>query len=69
MPLTAEAELVVSYSGLLAQSGATEVFLHCGEGPGEWRNVRDIPMEKGPEGRLDRPAYGRVEAHLRILFP
>lgn len=50
MPVTAEAEVVVSYSGLLVQSGATELYLHCGEGPGDWRNVRDVPMEKGPQG-------------------
>ena len=65
MPLTADSELVVSYSGLLAQSGATEVYLHCGEGPGEWRNVRDVPMEKGPDGtwiaRLTAGGGGTLE--------
>jgi len=50
MPVTAQSEIVVSYSGLLAKAGATELFLHCGEGPGEWRNVRDVPMEEGPQG-------------------
>jgi len=50
MPITAEADVVVSYSGLLAKAGATQVYLHCGEGPGPWQNVRDVPMDEGPPG-------------------
>lgn len=50
MPVTAEEEVKIAYSGLLAQAGAGDLYLHCGEGPGPWNNVRDIPMQqKGNE--------------------
>lgn len=49
MPITAESELTIAYSGLLAESGASKVYLRCGEGPGDWSNVRDIPMEHQPD--------------------
>ena len=50
MPITAGERVSISYSGLLATAGAGKVYLHCGEGPGPWMNVRDIPMEKGSSG-------------------
>lgn len=50
MPITGRAEVTVFYSGLLAKAGADQVILHCGEGPGEWQNVRDIPMELNDAG-------------------
>src|SRR5690606_26705987 len=49
-PVTARAEVTVSYNGLLAKSGAEKIYLHCGEGPGPWTNVRDVPMKRGPAG-------------------
>lgn len=50
MPVTAGERVSISYSGLLASAGAGKVYLHCGEGPGAWMNVRDIPMEKSSSG-------------------
>lgn len=50
VPVTALSEVTVSYGGLLAKSGAEKVYLHCGEGPGPWTNVRDVPMQRGPAG-------------------
>lgn len=65
MPVTAESEVVISYSGLLAKAGASELYLHCGEGPGGWRNVRDVPMARGQDGawtaRLDAGEGGTLE--------
>ena len=50
MPVTAEGEVTISYQGVLARSGAEKLYLHCGEGPGPWANVRDVPMKKSPTG-------------------
>ncbi len=36
----------VRYNGLLARSGAEQVFLHCGYGPGPWQRITDLPMFK-----------------------
>lgn len=50
MPITAGAEAVIAYTGLLAKAGAESLYLHCGEGPGEWANVRDLPMTMSQDG-------------------
>lgn len=50
MPVTAGERVNISYAGLLSKAGAEKVYLHCGEGPGAWRNVRDIPMERSSAG-------------------
>ena len=31
--------LFIRYNGLLARSGAEQVFLHCGYGPGPWQGI------------------------------
>lgn len=49
-PITLGDELKVEYRGLLAQSGAEAVYLHYGFGPGDWRSVNDIPMERSSDG-------------------
>lgn len=44
-PITLGEHVNVVYNGLLAKSGATEVWVHVGFGPHEhWHNVRDIKM-------------------------
>jgi len=42
--------LTVRYRGLLANSGADSVFLHCGYGNGAWANVQDIMMHPRGDG-------------------
>ncbi len=49
-PITLGDELKIEYRGLLAQSGAEAVYLHYGFGPGDWRFVQEIPMEKDSDG-------------------
>ncbi|NMB46359.1 MAG: carbohydrate-binding protein [Firmicutes bacterium] len=49
-PITLGDELKIEYRGLLAASGAEAVYVHYGFGPGDWRFVQDIPMEKTPDG-------------------
>lgn len=47
VPITAGEEITVFYSGLLAQSGADQVYLHMGYGDVEnWGYVQDHRMEK-----------------------
>lgn len=50
MPVTAGQRVNIRYNGLLSEAGAEKVYLHCGEGPGAWMNVRDIPMERDSSG-------------------
>ena len=49
-PITLGDELKIEYRGLLAQSGAEAVYLHYGFGPGDWRSIQEISMEKGTDG-------------------
>ncbi|RJQ27627.1 MAG: carbohydrate-binding protein [Peptococcaceae bacterium] len=44
-PVTAGQEITILYNGLLDQSGADQVYLHCGLGPHrQWRDARDLQM-------------------------
>lgn len=49
-PITAEEEVQVWYAGTLAKSGARQIFLHWGVGPGAWQQVRDMPMTESSSG-------------------
>jgi hypothetical protein len=42
----------VSYEGLLAKSGAQDVFVHCGisDRGTAWKNVKDVKMQKSIDG-------------------
>jgi hypothetical protein len=44
-------EVNIAYNGLLAKSGADQVYLHCGFGdPKYWRNVSTIKMDRSARG-------------------
>jgi len=46
-PITAYDEITVFYNGLLAKSGAGQVYLHAGFGDARnWRNVQDLRMSR-----------------------
>ena len=49
-PITLGDELKVEYRDLLVQSGAEEVYLHYGFGPGDWRYVQEVPMAMEADG-------------------
>lgn len=50
-PITLGEEITILYYGLLQQSGAEEVYLHCGYGDADhWEDVQDIRMEKTDRG-------------------
>jgi len=47
VPLTLGERVTIRYKGRLAQSGASQIYLHRGYGPAHsWTSVADIPMEK-----------------------
>lgn len=50
VPVTLGDRIEIRYNGLLAQSGAAQVILHYGYGPGNWRSVTEVPMERTPTG-------------------
>ncbi|MGI6037116.1 MAG: carbohydrate binding domain-containing protein [Limnochordia bacterium] len=43
--------IAIKYDGLLNKSGADQIYLHCGYGPGPWTRIRDIRMFKGSDGK------------------
>ncbi len=46
-PITAGEEITVLYYGLLARSGADQVFMRVGYGDaGDWRDVKDLKMSR-----------------------
>ena len=51
VPITAGEEVTILYNGLLAKSGADQVYLHCGYGRADaWTYVKDYKMEKTDRG-------------------
>jgi len=68
-PITLGQEVTIRYKGLLAKSGADRLFLHYGYGPGPWRHVTEIAMDRQPDGswiaqiRADEP--GRLNFCFR----
>ncbi len=40
----------ITYSGLLANSGAAEVYAHIGFGASKWQDITDIKMTKTSKG-------------------
>ncbi|MDS1028967.1 carbohydrate-binding protein [Bacillota bacterium LX-D] len=50
-PITLGEEVTVLYYGLLKESGADQVWMHCGYGDARsWYNINDIRMEKTQRG-------------------
>jgi hypothetical protein len=45
-PSRVREQVKVRYHGLLAESGADQVYLHTGYGAGSWENIYDYHMEK-----------------------
>lgn len=46
VPLTTGERVTVKYQGLLAQSGAEQIYLRKGYGPAQnWSFVQDLPMQ------------------------
>jgi hypothetical protein len=45
LPVSSGGRAHIRYKGLLAKSGATEVYMHCGYGM-DWYNPTEVPMYK-----------------------
>lgn len=68
MPITKESDITIAYDGLLAKSGAGTVFLHVGSGPGEWKNVTDLPMEQNQSGEWTASVHADEGGTLEFCF-
>lgn len=66
LPLRRGGEATVLYYGLLANSGADQVWMHTGFGDA-WEDIYDYPMEKTPWGfaKTFRVEKGK---HLNLCF-
>lgn len=68
-PITAGEEITVLYYGLLAKSGAQQVYLHTGYGDArEWRDVSDLKMSRTGWGwvkTLEMPDFTRFNFCFR----
>lgn len=58
-------KLRINYNGLLAESGADQVYLHAGIGE-EWQNTNDIEMSQRESGQWS--AELRVNQGGRLNF-
>ncbi len=59
----------VTYKGLLAQSGADDVFLHCGSSDlNEWKDVQDIRMVKVSEDQFKAQALIQDGTFFNVCF-
>jgi len=66
VPITVGEEVTILYNGLLAQSGADQVYLHCGYGSADaWTDVKDYKMEKTDRGWVKK---FKVENPTRLNF-
>ncbi|MBO8138807.1 MAG: carbohydrate-binding protein [Desulfotomaculum sp.] len=69
VPITAGEEIVVFYNGLLAQSGADGVYLHCGYGNADnWQGVQDMRMAKTGYGFIKTLRTPEVSTRLNFCF-
>lgn len=68
-PITAGQDVVVFYNGLLAQSGAQEVYLHCGFGKDDkWNAVSDERMAKTGFGYVKALTMPQTHTQFNFCF-
>lgn len=69
IPVSVNSQVGIAYSGVL-ESQADKVYVRCGEGPGAWRNVRDIPMQQESEssGWFAEVQTGQESCTLEFCF-
>ena len=69
VPITAGEEIVVYYNGLLSQSGADNVYLHCGYGDStNWKAVQDMRMARTGWGFVKTLKAPEVGTRLNFCF-
>ncbi|MBP2652197.1 MAG: Carbohydrate binding domain (family 25) [Firmicutes bacterium] len=57
----------ISYDGILAQNGATELYAHAGIGS-NWENVQEVKMTKSHSGTFEATVLAAEENTLNICF-
>ncbi len=69
VPITSGEEIVVFYNGLLSQSGADSVYLHCGYGDSDnWKAVQDMRMARTGWGFVKTIKAPEVGTRLNFCF-
>jgi hypothetical protein len=68
VPITLGEELKIKYKGLLADSGASKIFLHAGYGSGEWEKIMDLPMKKNRDGGWSLTIQVEEPKHFNFCF-
>ena len=58
-------KIKITYTGMLSQNGATEVFAHIGWG-NSWNNISDIKMSKTKSGFT--ATLVASDSHLNVCF-
>ncbi|MFZ5647633.1 MAG: carbohydrate-binding protein [Bacillota bacterium] len=68
-PITAQEEITILYYGLLARSGADQVYMHVGYGDaGEWRKVSDLKMSRTGWGWVKTLEVPEDESRFNFCF-
>jgi len=57
----------ITYDGLLAQNGATELYAHAGIGS-KWENVQEVKMAKIKAGGFEATVLAAEKATLNVCF-
>ncbi|MBP2655589.1 MAG: Carbohydrate binding domain (family 25) [Firmicutes bacterium] len=57
----------ISYDGLLAQNGATELYAHAGIGT-DWDNTQEVKMAKTKSGMFEATVLAAEESILNVCF-
>lgn len=67
-PVTVGERVTVRYTGFLAEMPGAEVYLHYGFGPGPWRKVRDVRMDRHPDGSFVARVAAEEGGRLAFCF-
>ncbi|MGO0122298.1 carbohydrate-binding protein [Desulfothermobacter acidiphilus] len=68
-PVTAGEEVTICYNGLLARSGAQQIYLHLGFGaPDKWHRVQDFRMSRTSWGWIKTVSIPYDEETLNFCF-
>ena len=67
LPVSSGKRAKIKYKGLLATSGATELYMHCGYGS-DWYHPMEIPMERVGEQVWEGPVEIRGGDVLNVCF-